>query len=52
MSREPMMRGWFTVFREVGVGRLEEISMLVSYPGTKMHRTEASIHVPRVFNHT
>jgi hypothetical protein len=24
----------------------------VSYPGSKKHRTEASIRVPRMFNHT
>jgi hypothetical protein len=24
----------------------------MSYPGSKKHRTEASIHVPRMFNHT
>jgi hypothetical protein len=25
---------------------------LMSYPGSKKHRTEASIRVPRIFNHT
>jgi hypothetical protein len=24
----------------------------LSYPGSKKHRTEASIRVPRMFNHT
>jgi hypothetical protein len=27
------------------------MSWTVSYPGSKKHRTEASIHVPRMFNH-
>jgi hypothetical protein len=26
--------------------------LFFSYPGSKKHRTEASIRVPRMFNHT
>jgi hypothetical protein len=29
-----------------------EMRYIVSYPGSKKHRTEASIHVPRMFHHT
>jgi hypothetical protein len=28
------------------------VASRVSYPGSKKHRTEASIRVPRMFNHT
>jgi hypothetical protein len=31
---------------------LAELSALMSYPGSKKHRTEASICVPRMLNHT
>jgi hypothetical protein len=30
----------------------DRVAHLVSYPGSKKHRTEASIRVPRMFNHT
>jgi hypothetical protein len=29
-----------------------ESTAALSYPGSKKHITEASIHVPRMFNHT
>jgi hypothetical protein len=38
----------------LGLGSLKQIfgNFPLSYPGSKKHRTEAFIHVPRMFNHT
>jgi hypothetical protein len=47
-----MLMSYSIMFKRCHFEMNEGNTCLVSYPGSKKHRTEVSICVPRMFNHT